>query len=100
VSTAPGACCAHVIRRNIDNGDPTDASNVRKPNEGKKRSWDEFLNTGKPAQDQERRPNKRRHGNDGRNRRNNRNRHGNKGGGGGNRKYVSIRLQSILSLII
>ena len=65
--------------RNSSGGDALERSNARKLNEGKKRTWDEFLVTNKSGQEQphDRRPYKRRQGNEGRNRRNNRNRHGN-----------------------
>lgn len=76
----PGRYTANRSRRNagIDASDPS----AGRKSEGKKRSWDDFQGgANKPVQDQDRRPNKRRHGNDGRHRRSNRNRHGNRGGG-------------------
>ena len=86
--------------RNSSGGDALERSNARKMNEGKKRTLDEFLVTNKSGQEQphDRRPFKRRQGNEGRNRRNNRNRHGNNStststsnsnkGATGNRKSV------------
>ena len=64
--------------RNANSGDSGDFMTARKSagNEGKKRSWDDFITTNKPGQDQERRPNKRRQ-NEGRNRRGNRNKNKN-----------------------
>ncbi len=55
--------------------------------EGKKRSWEDSF-AQKSGHEQDRRPNKRRHGNDGRNRRGNRSSQGRQGKGFNNRKYV------------